>query len=171
MVTDRRGQAMVEFALAVFAFALIASAAVSFALLSDEALRLESDLRAEAGREALGVGIGSTLSGISGWDAGADGIPHTADDVENGGNASAAMTDIARRGLPYGRSAEWAYSYSVLPQSLMDMRDVAPAPVTYAERENAVSVEVDDLAAEYIFGTDEAKTSDRVAIPMTGGLL
>lgn len=98
----RRGQALVEMALGMFAFALVASALVGFAIYIASALDMRRTMRADAGERAMGS-IGQ-------------------------------------------------------PTSLVTSQD-------------SRKVEVDPIAAEYVFGREEVSVRDSVSLPPMSGSL
>lgn len=58
MVTERKGQAFMEMAIGMFALALVLSALFGFTSYILSSLEMQSELRADAGRAALGAGGG-----------------------------------------------------------------------------------------------------------------
>lgn len=58
MATERKGQAFMEMAIGMFALALVLSALFGFTSYILSSLEMQSELRADAGRAALGAGGG-----------------------------------------------------------------------------------------------------------------
>lgn len=83
MESDRnsaRGQAFIESALLMLAFALAMGLVVLAVHVAVDGLALQNTVRAEAGKHALAVTAGVQSSDINEWQTGRDGIAFTPDD-------------------------------------------------------------------------------------------
>ena len=171
MATDsKRAQAMVEFALGLFAAVLLFSGIVAASGIMTGRLSLYSKNRAEAGEKALQSSIGSESGSGGAWTRGPDGKQYTADD-RRGGGVSLALPSIA--GLTVERPGDEAYAVErdILPSSMLDTLRGDPNPATFVKSSGTFDTEIPPFAAKYLFGSEKVRSKVEVSMPAAGGLL
>lgn len=166
----RRGQAMVEFALGLFAAVLLLSGLFAAGEIMTDLLEARGRVRAAAGAKALVASAGTAPRHIRRWDEGADGLQYTPDDRAVGG-VSAAMSALVRMSAANERDFDYPLSHDALPFSMLGYARGLADPAAFAKESETVVNEVPPFAAKYLFGSETVRNRVEVSMPVSGGLL
>lgn len=162
------GQAMIEFAVAILAVALICAGIVQFVELAGAKGDLLARVRGEAGLLALAATPAhrQTPTYIRDWREGEDAMRHTADDEAT--RASAALTlQHAILDRSARQADDWQYLDGVVNDELPTLRQVA-LPVTalgFLKVERHKKVELMPLMREWVYGKDHVTVGAEVWMP------
>ena len=169
------GQAAIEFCAALLLFLIVATGLLHISRLARASLFLHAVLRGDAGERAMREGaLGEAPVYIADWDAGADGVRHTADDrpLRNAALLPATLSVIGNYSVRSPGDWSFVSSDSRLPVSMIRLRESPgmAAALGFTHADETLRVPVDSVISRLVYDKDEVAIREEVWMPLMGGL-
>ncbi|MCL2104011.1 MAG: hypothetical protein FWH21_03000 [Kiritimatiellaeota bacterium] len=135
-------------------------------------LAIHSEIRGEAGLNAMQNDFGSTPQAISDWDPGPDSVRFTADDKPKLSSMASAIEAVVSHSVRGGDDWQVVSDKSQLPSSMVTLQKLMGMPgfLGCAHETDTVRMRVDPIIRQLVYDAPEVSIKEEVWMPQMGGL-
>ena len=168
------GQAVIEFCIGLIVILLLVTGLIHVHKMAAVSLAIHGEIRAEAGEMAMRSNLGVAPDPVSDWEAGADGVRHTADDRArvNAMSAMGILETVVRHSARSDEDWQVLADKTQRPVSMAQLQHQMGLPVFLGcvYETDTIPIKIDPFLRRLVLGAEEVKIKEEVWMPQMGGL-
>lgn len=159
-----RGQAMIEFVIALMVIVILVAGIAQFIELGTARGNILSSIRGDVGMDAIdGNDIGDSPDYIQDWKEGADETRHTADDRKVQGGAATLGSDVLSRTVR--DPADWVYVETAKNRDILSARAGSAAALGFVHGDEKEEIDLLPAMRNLLGGKDSVTVGAELWMP------